>query len=76
MAANYFSELENAYSLLNIEDDIDDELFSEFDLDEVNLPDSFSCSICNKILKTKRGIERDEDNHRLKSSLVFIDPTL
>ena len=73
MAANYFSELENAYSLLNIEDDIDDELFSEFDLDEVNLPDSFSCSICNKILKTKRGIERHEENHRLKNSIEILD---
>ena len=38
---NQVSELESAYSLLNIEDDIDDEFFSEFNLDEVNLADSF-----------------------------------
>ena len=73
MTANYFTELESAYSSLNIEDDIHEDFFSEFDLDEINQPELFSCSICAKILKTKKGLERHEERHRLKSSIKLFD---
>ena len=53
MAANYFSELESAYSSLNIEDNIDDNVFTDFDLEETSSQESLVCSICAKTLKTK-----------------------
>ena len=69
------SELESAYSLLDIEENIDEDLFVDCHWDELDSQESFSCTICDKILKTKRGLERHEENHREKRSVELMDNT-
>ena len=64
MAANYFTELESAYSSLNIEDDIHEDFFSEFDLDEILQPELFSCSVCTKHWKQRMVWEHHDEEEK------------
>ena len=73
MAENYFSDLENVYSMLDIEDEIDIDVDSEFDLLEIDSSNTYDCSFCGATLKTKKGIERHEGRHRLDSSIKVLD---
>ena len=66
MATNFYSELESAYSLLDIEENIGEDLFVDDHWDELASHDTFLCSVCGKLLKTRRGLERHEDKHRGK----------
>ena len=75
MATNFYSELESAYSLLDIEENIGEDLFVDDPWDELASHKTFSCSICGKMFKTKRGLDRHEGNHRAVHSVEIMDVT-
>ena len=63
MVTNFYSDLQNAYSLLDIEEDIGDEFFIDCELDPLESYELFTCAICQKTLKTKRGLEKHVESH-------------
>ena len=73
MAANFYSELESAYSLLDIEENFGDEFFADGDWGILDSNESFTCSICNKTLKTERGLKRHVGKHSEGKDVPVMD---
>ena len=68
--ASFYSQLENVYSLLDLEENSDgDDLFNsvvaEVESEDLNF---FTCDHCGKSLKTERGFKRHKQKHEEKQA--------
>ena len=64
--ADFYSQIQDAYALLNIEDNIDEDDFFSSLVDEIEAESTFTCSICGTTLKTERGLNRHTARHEEK----------
>ena len=64
--ASFYSQIENVYSLLDLEENSDEDDFFSSVVAEVESEDIinvFTCDRCGKSLKTERGFKREKQKH-------------
>ena len=69
--ASFYSQIENFYSLLDIEENSDEDDFFSSVVAEVESEDVinvFTCDCCGKSLKTERGFKRHKQKHEEKQA--------
>ena len=68
--ASFYSQIENMYALLDLEENRDEDLFSSVvaEVESEGNINVFTCDRCGKSLKTERGFKRHKQTHEDKQA--------